>query len=98
MYVLIFRIYKTKVIIVYAVYEKKIWFGSVKNNFLAVGTKTIFEIYVINGLKMIFLTNKKKISFQKILHFFIKIYITEKILPQLDLMYYKMSKQNRKSN
>lgn len=73
MYVLIFRIYKTKVIIVYAVYEKKIWFGSVKNNFLAVGTKTIFEIYVINGLKIIFLTNKKK-CFQKILHFFIKIY------------------------
>lgn len=54
MYVLIFRIYKTKVIIVYAVYENKIWFGSVKNNFLAVGIKTIFEIYVINGLKMIF--------------------------------------------
>lgn len=73
MYVLIFRIYKTKVIIVYAVYEKKIWFGSVKNNFLAVGTKTIFEKYVINGLKMIFLRNKKK-CFQKILHFFIKIY------------------------
>lgn len=39
MYVLIFRIYKTKVIIVYAVYEKKNWFGSVKNNFLAVGQK-----------------------------------------------------------
>lgn len=54
-------------------YMKKIWFGSVKNNFLAVGTKTIFEIYVINGLKMIFLTNEKK-CFQKILHFFIKIY------------------------
>lgn len=73
MYVLIFRIYKTKVITVYAVYEKKIWFGSVKNNFLAVGTKTIFEKYVINGLKMIFLRNKKK-CFKKILHFFIKIY------------------------
>lgn len=25
-------------------------------------------------------------------------FITEKILPQLDLMYSKMSKQNRKSN
>lgn len=69
MYVLIFRIYKTKVIIVYAVYEKKIWFGSAKNNFLAVGTKIIFEIYVINGLKMIFLTNKKKMLSKNITFF-----------------------------
>lgn len=76
MYVLIFRIYKTKVIIVYAVYEKKIWFGSVKNNFLAVGTKTIFEIYVINGLKMIFLTNKKN-AFKKY-YIFSSKFITEK--------------------
>lgn len=60
MYVLIFRIYKMKVIIVYVVYEKKFWFGFVKNNFLVVGIKIIFEIYVINGLKMIFLINKKK--------------------------------------
>lgn len=77
MYVLIFRIYKTKVIIVYAVYEKKNWFGSVKNNFLAVGTKTIFEIYVINGLKMIFLTNKKKSVFKKY-YIFSSKFITEK--------------------
>lgn len=76
MYVLIFRIYKTKVIIVYAVYEKKIWFGSVKNNFLAVGTKTIFEKYVINGLKMIFLTNKKN-AFKKY-YIFSSKFITEK--------------------
>lgn len=97
MYVLIFRIYKTKVIIVYAVYEKKIWFGSVKNNFLAVGTKTIFEKYVINGLKMIFLRNKKKNALKKY-YIFSSKFITEKILPQLDLMYSKMSKQSRKSN
>lgn len=77
MYVLIFRIYKTKVIIVYAVYEKKIWFGSAKNNFLAVGTKIIFEIYVINGLKMIFLTNKKKNAFKKY-YIFSSKFITEK--------------------
>lgn len=49
--------------------KKKIWFGSVKNNFLAVGTKTIFEIYVINGLKMIFLTNKKKMLSKNITFF-----------------------------
>lgn len=49
--------------------KKKIWFGSVKNNFLAVGTKTIFEIYVINGLKMIFLTNKKKMLTKNITFF-----------------------------
>lgn len=49
--------------------KKKIWFGSVKNNFLAVGTKTIFEIYVINGLKMKFLTNKKKMLSKNITFF-----------------------------
>lgn len=49
--------------------KKKIWFGSVKNNFLAVGTKTIFEIYVINGLKMIFLTNEKKMLSKNITFF-----------------------------
>lgn len=76
MYVLIFRIYKTKVIIVYAVYEKKFRFGSVKNNFLAVGTKTIFEIYVINGLTMIFLTNKKNAL--KKYYIFSSEFITEK--------------------
>lgn len=45
---------------------------------------------------MIFLTNKKN-AFKKY-YIFSSKFITEKNLPQLDLMYSKMSKQNRKSN
>lgn len=47
---------------------------------------------------MIFLTNKKKSVFKKYYIFSSKFIYLKKILPQLDLMYSKMSKQNRKSN